>query len=322
MDNARVYYPSAVSEEAASSVEVGVGADVRGIDIHLFKVARPSRFHVTGKVMGAQAGTLISLGYGDAGPPDYLFDLSLPAGQHTIFAHVYSGGPEAFAIETLTVAGNITGLVLTMRPPPEVSGQIRLAESGRQADLKGVIITLNNHPTYLIYNQYAKSDALGQFVFAQPVPPGRYAMKVNPGSLPNGCFVQQMTLGRQEVSEGDVEILTSTSLEIVLSNTAGTITGSAADDDGKLFPNSIVTLIPPDAKSRPVKQVADDDGNFKFTNLRPGKYKLFAWEEVDDGLWPDPEFRKAYEKRATEITVGPKETQSAQLRVIAAQEIK
>ena len=59
-----------------------------------------------------------------------------------------------------------------------------------------------------------------------------------------------------------------------------------------------------------------------YTNLRPGKYKLFAWEEVDDGLWPDPEFRKSYEKRSAEIAVGPSETQNAQLRVIVAEEMK
>src|SRR5258708_26817633 len=147
-------------------------------------------------------------------------------------------------------------------------------------------------------------------------------MIVNSNSLPDGCFVQAMTLGREEVSGDDVQILTSAPLEIVLSNTAGTITGSATDGEGKLFPNSIVTLIPADAKSRPVKQAADDDGNFKFTNLRPGKYKLFAWEEVDDGLWPDPEFREGCEKRATEIAVGPSETQSTQVRVIAAEEMK
>jgi hypothetical protein len=56
--------------------------------------------------------------------------------------------------------------------------------------------------------------------------------------------------------------------------------------------------------------------------VRPGKYKLFAWEEVDDDLWQDPEFRKDYESRATEITVGPGEPQNAQLRVIAVDSMK
>ena len=56
--------------------------------------------------------------------------------------------------------------------------------------------------------------------------------------------------------------------------------------------------------------------------MRPGKYKLFAWEEVDEDLWQDPEFRKNYESRVTEITVGPSETQNTQLRVIAVEAMK
>jgi hypothetical protein len=147
-------------------------------------------------------------------------------------------------------------------------------------------------------------------------------MNVDPRSIPDGCFIQEVKLGGQEVSRDDFEILASTQLELVLSSTAGTISGSVLDADGKPFPNAIVTLIPPDGKSRPVRQSADSESNFRFTGLRPGKYKLFAWEQVDNDLWPDPEFRKNYEDRATEIAVGPSETQTAQLRVIVAEEMK
>ena len=145
---------------------------------------------------------------------------------------------------------------------------------------------------------------------------------MNVRSIPDGCYVQEVKLGGQEVSADDFEVLTSSPLEIVLSNTAGKITGSVSDDDSKPFPNSSVTLIPSDGKSRPVRQFVDDGGSFKFTALRPGTYKLFAWEEVDDDVWQDPEFRKKYENRATEITIGPRETQNAQLPVIAAEEMK
>lgn len=62
--------------------------------------------------------------------------------------------------------------------------------------------------------------------------------------------------------------------------------------------------------------------SFQVTDgwLRPGKYKLFAWEEVDDDVWPD--FLKQYESRAAEITVGQSETQNVQLRLIPAELMK
>jgi len=95
-----------------------------------------------------------------------------------------------------------------------------------------------------------------------------------------------------------------------------------SDADGNPFPISTVTLIPTVGKSWPVKQSLDDNGNFQFAGLPPGKYATFAWEEVDDDRWKDPDFRKKYESRATEVTVGPREIQNVQLRVIPAEEMK
>jgi hypothetical protein len=129
-------------------------------------------------------------------------------------------------------------------------------------------------------------------------------------------------LGEQEISLDDFELQGSAQMDILLSNTAGKIKGSVSDADDRLVPASIVTLIPTDGKSRPVKQSADEKGNFQFASLRPGKYDLFAWEEVDDGLWQDPDFRKKYENRSAEVTVGPSDTQNIQLRVILEDEMK
>ncbi len=332
MDYVPAYYPNAPSEQTASPVEVGAGAEVRGIDIHLFKVARRPPYNVSGRVIGARAGEQISIslnaadgfngGNAVASAPDYEFEISAPPGQYAILAHVYSGGPEAYATGSVNVAGNVTDVLLSMTPAPDVPGRISVAESGSQVNVKDVKVTLRRNPEWAFTSE-AQSDATGKIVFPEPMPPpGHFAINVNPRSLPEGCFVQKVMLAGREVSVDDFEILTSAPLEIVLSNTAGTIAGLVADEDGKPFPYSTVTLIPPEGMSRPVKQSVDEDGKFQFTNLRPGKYKLFAWEEVDDGLWPDPEFRKKYESRATEITVGPSETQNAQLRVIAAEEMK
>jgi hypothetical protein len=231
-------------------------------------------------------------GNASADPPDYAFDASVRPGRYTVFAHVYSGGPEAYATGSVAVTGNVTDVVLTMSPPPDVTGRISLAESGSQVNLQGVRVTLSRLP---VYNSVpdVRSDATGKLVFAKPISPGHYAIDVNARSIPDNCFVQKVKLGGQEVSADDFEILTSTQPEIVLSNTAGKITGAVSDDDGEPFPNSSVTLIPADGKSRPVKQSVDDDGNFKIAGLRPGTYKLFAWEEVDDGVWQDPDSEKS-----------------------------
>lgn len=168
----------------------------------------------------------------------------------------------------------------------------------------------------------ARSDAAGKLTFSQPIAPDHYSIQVDRRTIPEGCYLQTIKLGGEEISAAGFVVAASTELEIVLSSTAGTIAGSVTEVDGKLFPGAAVTAIPTDEKSQPVKQSADDDGNFKVSGLRPGKYKLFAWEAVDDALWQDPEFRQKFDSRATEITVGPSEVQSAQPRLIPVEEMK
>ena len=328
------FYPNAAGEQAASPVEVGMGAEVSDIDIHLFQLPL---VHVRGKVSGvspnsrngvtvnfsAEEGTSTSSGGGSAQafPPDYTFDISVTPGQYTIRAvQGYANAPEGQATDGVTVSGNVTGLVLTMGPPTDVTGRISMAESGSRLKLQGVGVNLR----WLVgaYNvPDVHTDAMGKLAFPQPTPPGHYAIALDARSIPDGCYVKDVKLGGQEVSADDFEIRSSAEIEIILSNKAGTITGSVVDNDGKPIPDSRVTLIPSDPNSGPAAESTDDTGNFRFTALRPGKYKLFAWEEVDDGLWRNPEFRKKYEDRGTDITVGPSETQNVQLHAITMEEM-
>jgi hypothetical protein len=329
------YYPNAVNQQQASPVDVRVGADVAGIDIHLSKLARPANanVHIRGRVIGLPRDSRIVVsvalhpvddgvfgccGNTSANPPDYAFDLTVPRGQYTISAKDYSAeDPEVYGTGALTVTGDMAGVVIAMTPVPEIRGRVLLAEGGGQVSVQGLRVALYDTFTHA---HEAGCDAAGGFVFGKPFMPGNYNMKVL--SVPDGFFIRETRLGGQEISPDDFEISASGQLEIVLSGMAATIGGSVHDADDQPFANSKITLIALEGRSRPSRTYVDDDGNFRFTGLRPGKYSLFAWEEVDDDLWQDPEFLKKYEDRATEVTVGPRETQTAKLRVISAEEMK
>jgi hypothetical protein len=197
-----------------------------------------------------------------------------------------------------------------------------IAERDSPVKLEGVRVTLNHAPFVPGLEDPARSDATGKLVFPRPIAPGRYSIHVETRSLPEGCHVQKIKLGGEEISGDDFEILTSTVLEIILSSTAGAVAGSVTDAEGAPFPEAAVTLISPDGKSQPVRVRADADGHFRIPNLRPAKYQLLAWEEVDDAYWQDPAFRKPYESRAVEVTIEPKATQTVQPRLITVEELK
>jgi protocatechuate 3,4-dioxygenase beta subunit len=334
MADAPSFYPNARSQQTASPVDVGTGTELSGIDIH---VSKTPVFHVRGKVIGSltdlrtgihivlipAAGATGPGGLTTASAPDYTFDAAVLSGQYDILADVISGtGQELYAAGSVTVTGSVTGVVLTISPPLQVTGAIAIAESDAKVNFAHMAVALGRRLS--AYGQVqtfqAWPDASGKLVFPKALPPGRYWIDVN--SPPDGCFIEKMRLGGEEFTAHEFEIQSATQIEIVLGSTAGTITGAVSDGQGKPFPYSTVTLVPEDAKSQPDSYNVDNNGNFKFSGLRPGAYKLFAWEEVDEGLWQDPEFRKKYDARAAEITIGPSENKNLQLQVIAAEEIK
>jgi hypothetical protein len=60
----------------------------------------------------------------------------------------------------------------------------------------------------------------------------------------------------------------------------------------------------------------EPSGAFSLTGVAPGKYKAFAWRQVDVDAWENPEFLAPYEGRGKTLTVAPGSTQAIDLVVI------
>ena len=323
------YYSNAHYQQDATPVEVGVGATVSGADVHFSPVRMAPAVHVRGKVVGVPAGMQrsiqISFNPADSAassgstafssPPDYEFDARVRPGEYRVLAYAMSGS-NASAVVTATA--DVDDLVLTMAPALVITGQVSLAEPGHEVNFKTLGLVLFDSDRTV--NPSTTADATGKFLFAADLMrPGRYTLNV--GGEPADCFVQSVKLGGREIDPENFEISASANLDIILSSTAAKITGVVVDKDGNPLPDSVVTLIPVEGKW-PDKKTVDDNGSFQFTRVRPGKYKVFAWEEVDNDSWQDPAFWKEYESYSAEIIVGPSETQTTRLRVIPATEIK
>ena len=47
----------------------------------------------------------------------------------------------------------------------------------------------------------------------------------------------------------------------------------------------------------------DENGRFQFQGLRPGKYRIYAWEEFEDGAQFDPGVTGPFQARSVAIEV-------------------
>lgn len=196
-----------------------------------------------------------------------------------------------------------------------ISGRVTAAEEGAKPDTHQMRIALerSDHPRW-----EARVDASGKFTMPDQIPRGGYSLEVK--GVPPGFFVQSIRLGESEIPWDDFEISTSVPLLIVLSRAAGTIEGTVTTRDNKPASQAAVTLIPVEAGRRPEKSMTDDNGAFRFTGVRPGKYSLFAWEKADDDLWRDSEFRSPYRSKAVEVPVEAGANNSVTLRLIESDE--
>jgi hypothetical protein len=63
---------------------------------------------------------------------------------------------------------------------------------------------------------------------------------------------------------------------------------------------------------------ADRFGGFTLKTVAPGEYKLYAWDEIEDGAYMDPEFMKPFASKGESVSVKEGSQLSEQLTLISA----
>lgn len=96
-------------------------------------------------------------------------------------------------------------------------------------------------------------------------------------------------------------------LEIVLARDGGQAEGTVLDKEDKPAAGAIVVLMPEAGlrfRHDLYRQIETDQyGRFQFKTIAPGDYRLFAWDDVEPGIWFDPDFLKDIEARGEAVTV-------------------
>ena len=314
---ATTWYPNTAAPEQAAAVETTVGAEVSGLEIHLAHKARqePARSTtISGVVQGfpgdsAQEHVLISLartvrdGFQDAVgfgvKPDGSFALHVSAGTYRIWA-TYRGGRAYLQSDPLelAVSSDVTGLLLTLQPAGDLTGTVEIA--GERA------ATPKPKRTVRFGEWSADTDRDGIYRL-NAVRPGRYKVEIDP--LPEDGYIQSTVLDGA-AHDGDWLDLPrgvhGSTLKIAVAAGAR-ISGAVLNTDGTRAVNAlaIVTLEPVDPKAEaPSDNMArvDDAANYRFHNLRPGRYRIAAYDFLKS-MADNPDAMKNASGKGEEIEV-------------------
>jgi hypothetical protein len=119
--------------------------------------------------------------------------------------------------------------------------------------------------------------------------------------------------GRDLTSEG-LDMSAGGPLDIVISAAPAQIDAVVMDKDGKAAVNAVVAIVPQDGS--PIVQTTDENGILSVKGLKPGDYRLLAWEDVEQGAPSDPDFLAQFEKKMKSVKVDASGHEAIQLTAI------
>jgi hypothetical protein len=139
-------------------------------------------------------------------------------------------------------------------------------------------------------------------------------------------YVETVRYAGRDVTETGIDLKNKAAgtLEIVMSNEGGLLEGVVSGDDKKPVAEANVVLVP-EEKLRAnytlyQTTTSDQKGHFEMKGIRPGSYKVFAWEELgdDEGGFYYDDFLKQYESNAQTVKIERKGQGTVAVKAIAS----
>ena len=132
--------------------------------------------------------------------------------------------------------------------------------------------------------------------------------------------MKSIRLGDVDVLNGGLRLQGAPAgqLEIVIGTAPGAFEGRVVTG-GQAAGAGITVVLLPDVRRRTDLYKAattDPSGRFRIDRVPPGDYRAFAWQEIGDEAWQDPDFMQSQESGGAAVRIGDGATTTLQLTVI------
>jgi protocatechuate 3,4-dioxygenase beta subunit len=329
-----IFYPGSANSTKAEKITVRAGEEIPSIDFILQEVAA---YRVQGRVVYAgvaptapkkRQNAMVELMPRDTGnnlvdhsigsrnflKADGTFELlGVLPGAYVLTAQMFNENERHFAVQNIDVGNaNVEGLQIIITPGIPISGHVHW-DGIPGSQNQDVNLVLSNLESERIYGGYASVLSDGSFNFRE-VNDGTY--RVIAFGLSPDFYLANVSYAGIDSADGEIKVRHSAdaSLKITFSSRGARVQGAVSDSDGLPSAGVWVVLVP-DTTHRNAPWLyrsthTDQHGQFAFRGIKPGDYKLFSWEEVEDGAWQDPDFLKSFEDKGQSITLQIGDTKS------------
>jgi protocatechuate 3,4-dioxygenase beta subunit len=317
------HYPGVLNEDQVVAVEVHPGVESR---IN-FGLRTGQAYHVSGAVIGLSSKNNLAeimlqstrTGGSEISPQQlgeggkFEFASVLPGTYVArLIVATFDGGQPAMQMlrlgQPIEVSNShVEGLRLQPETGGEVRGKFRIdAQQKFDWTQLGVMLIPEEDGVALGWSEgnglptSANLNPDGSFELKN-VPGGNYQLLVSAhaNNLPD-YFTKAITLDGRDVADSGFPITSETYLDVVISAKGASITGTVVDAQGQPVANATVLDVPSSERRSRLdlyqRDTTDASGHFSLRGLNPGKYSVFAFEELQEDF-RRPEFLRSYGTR-------------------------
>lgn len=296
---ATTYYAAAAGVTGARPIVVQPGRDIVGLTITLRKT--PLR-RLAGRLTGPDLPPYLGFEFesGDNGVPaiavrpDGSFDRSdLLPGRYTLEWRSPTGNAVVARQEVDLTHGDVVGLTVVPQARFNVSVVLK-TEGGPAPAARAVDATLTSIPDGEQYTAQAgefRHLLRGAYRLTAWVHGEAYYLK---RVAIDGKTQARDRLELTSASSGPIELTFGTKVARITGRVEGRATGAV----------TVVLLDPGEDDEHQPGTIADQNGAFHLDKIRPGKFRLYAIEGFDDGLWGTPALAVALRSVEVELAEG------------------
>lgn len=317
-----VYFPGTTEAAAAEPVTVVTAQDA---SITFAWRATPA-FRISGIVVtppGVQRASTITIGTAAAGLAVMTSGMSIIGADGSFaidgvgpgeFLLTVQGPNDSQSFPVSVIDGNVSGVVVSLRPPRTISGRIVGDTTGPPQALRLVPADARDLVSLMAGSVVQRQDD-GRFTVTSS------ASRVFFATV-DGATVAEVTIDGDDVTDTGIDLSGDgiDNVRVRLTSRVAIVSGRVSDDDGmplQSAPVIVQRLGVPRLPRRLALRMAqsDADGRFEVRGLRRGSYAVTALAEADS-ISPTPELLKELQAAGRRVSLSEGESVTVDLRPV------
>jgi hypothetical protein len=213
---------------------------------------------------------------------------------------------------------DLSDVVVQVQPAVTIRGQIWVDEAAAELDLDDLRVRLEPPRDIPLGSPNARIEDDGSFELEEV---GQTVYRARLTGLPQDYYVVQARAGAYDALSAGIQVSSSLApLEFWVSGGGATLEGAVDVGSNPTFVGAEVVLVPQDARRQDLYKVASADqyGRFSMRGIAPGRYSIYAWEDLPSGAYLDPLFVNQYRDRGSAVDIRQGSQAEARPRLIQA----